>query len=124
MTLNDIILTSIGLGVSIIAYYLKENLKDIKDNKALTNSLESRMSLIEQKSVNDLKHQSEITNTKLELVQKDIEHMSTNLKQYMGNVNKLFEISNQNTIHIDNLIKLVEKHEVKIETLQAHERDN
>ena len=115
MILNDLILTCIGLGVSIIAYYLKENLKDMKNNQTLTTSLENRLALIEQKSTNDLKHLSEITNNKLELVQKDVEHMSLNLKQYMGNVNKLFEISNQNTINIDNLVKMCEKHEAKFE---------
>jgi predicted glycosyl hydrolase (DUF1957 family) len=62
-----------------------------------------------------MKHLSEITNSKLEVVQNDLSHMNANLKQYMGNVNKLFEISQQNTLNIDRMVKIVDKHDEKFD---------
>ncbi len=107
------ILSVIGGGVGIISYYLKQNLKDLKENQVKTTSVENRLSLIEQQSREEIKHLSEITNSKLEVVQNDISHMNGNLKQYMGNVNKLFEISQQNTLNIDRMVKVIDKHDDK-----------
>jgi predicted glycosyl hydrolase (DUF1957 family) len=62
-----------------------------------------------------MNHLSEITNSKLEVVQNDLSHMNGNLKQYMGNVNKLFEISQQNTLNIDRMVKIIDKHDEKFD---------
>jgi hypothetical protein len=113
MTIDQMILSVIGGGVGIISYYLKQNLKDLKENQVKTTSVENRLSLIEQQSREEIKHLSEITNSKLEVVQNDISHMNGNLKQYMGNVNKLFEISQQNTLNIDRMVKVIDKHDDK-----------
>ena len=113
MTVDQMILSVIGGGVGIISYYLKQNLKDLKENQVKTTSVENRLSLIEQQSREEIKHLSEITNSKLEVVQNDISHMNGNLKQYMGNVNKLFEISQQNTLNIDRMVKIIDKHDDK-----------
>jgi hypothetical protein len=113
MTVDQMILSVIGGGVGIISYYLKQNLKDLKENQVKTTSVENRLSLIEQQSREEIKHLSEITNSKLEVVQNDISHMNGNLKQYMGNVNKLFEISQQNTLNIDRMVKVIDKHDDK-----------
>jgi hypothetical protein len=113
MTVDQMILSVIGGGVGIISYYLKQNLKDLKENQVKTTSVENRLSLIEQQSREEIKHLSEITNSKLEVVQNDISHMNGNLKQYMGNVNKLFEISQQNTLKIDRMVKVIDKHDDK-----------
>jgi hypothetical protein len=115
MTIDQIILGLIGSGVGIISYYLKQNLKDLNNNREKTTSIESRLSLIEQQTREEMKHLSEITNSKLEVVQNDIGHMSGNLKQYMGNVNKLFEISQQNTLNIDRMFKIIDKHDEKFD---------
>jgi hypothetical protein len=113
MTVDQMILSVIGGGVGIISYYLKQNLNDLKENQVKTTSVENRLSLIEQQSREEIKHLSEITNSKLEVVQNDISHMNGNLKQYMGNVNKLFEISQQNTLNIDRMVKVIDKHDDK-----------
>jgi hypothetical protein len=55
-----------------------------------------------------MKHLSEITNSKLEVVQNDLSHMN-------GNVNKLFEISQQNTLNIDRMVKIIDKHDEKFD---------
>jgi hypothetical protein len=115
MTIDQMILSVIGGGVGIISYYLKQNLKDLKENQVKTTSVENRLSLIEQQSREEIKHLSEITNSKLEVVQNDISHMNGNLKQYMGNVNKLFEISQQNTLNIDRMVKIIDKHDDKFD---------
>jgi hypothetical protein len=115
MTIDQMILSVIGGGVGIISYYLKQNLKDLKENQVKTTSVESRLSLIEQQTREEMKHLSEITNSKLEVVQNDISHMNGNLKQYMGNVNKLFEISQQNTLNIDRMVKVIDKHDDKFD---------
>jgi hypothetical protein len=115
MTVDQMILSVIGGGVGIISYYLKQNLKDLKENQVKTTSVENRLSLIEQQSREEIKHLSEITNSKLEVVQNDISHMNGNLKQYMGNVNKLFEISQQNTLNIDRMVKVIDKHDDKFD---------
>jgi hypothetical protein len=115
MTVDQMILSVIGGGVGIISYYLKQNLKDLKENQVKTTSVESRLSLIEQQTREEMKHLSEITNSKLEVVQNDISHMNGNLKQYMGNVNKLFEISQQNTLNIDRMVKVIDKHDDKFD---------
>jgi hypothetical protein len=113
MTVDQMILSVIGGGVGIISYYLKQNLNDLKENQVKTTSVENRLSLIEQQSREEIKHLSEITNSKLEVVQNDLSHMNANLKQYMGNVNKLFEISQQNTLNIDRMVKVIDKHDDK-----------
>jgi hypothetical protein len=113
MTIDQMILSVIGGGVGIISYYLKQNLNDLKENQVKTTSVENRLSLIEQQSREEIKHLSEITNSKLEVVQNDLSHMNANLKQYMGNVNKLFEISQQNTLNIDRMVKVIDKHDDK-----------
>jgi hypothetical protein len=115
MTIDQIILGCIGSGVGIISYYLKQNLKDLNNNREKTTSIESRLSLIEQQTREEMKHLSEITNSKLEVVQNDLSHMNANLKQYMGNVNKLFEISQQNTLKIDRMVKIIDKHDEKFD---------
>jgi hypothetical protein len=115
MTVDQMILSVIGGGVGIISYYLKQNLKDLKENQVKTTSVESRLSLIEQQTREEMKHLSEITNSKLEVVQNDLSHMNGNLKQYMGNVNKLFEISQQNTLKIDRMVKIIDKHDEKFD---------
>jgi hypothetical protein len=115
MTVDQMILSVIGGGVGIISYYLKQNLKDLKENQVKTTSVENRLSLIEQQSREEIKHLSEITNSKLEVVQNDLSHMNGNLKQYMGNVNKLFEISQQNTLNIDRMVKIIDKHDDKFD---------
>jgi hypothetical protein len=115
MTIDQIILGLIGSGVGIISYYLKQNLKDLNNNREKTTSIESRLSLIEQQTREEMKHLSEITNSKLEVVQNDLSHMNGNLKQYMGNVNKLFEISQQNTLKIDRMVKIIDKHDEKFD---------
>jgi hypothetical protein len=115
MTIDQIILGLIGSGVGIISYYLKQNLKDLNNNREKTTSIESRLSLIEQQTREEMKHLSEITNSKLEVVQNDLSHMNANLKQYMGNVNKLFEISQQNTLNIDRMVKIIDKHDEKFD---------
>jgi hypothetical protein len=115
MTVDQMILSVIGGGVGIISYYLKQNLKDLKENQVKTTSVENRLSLIEQQSREEIKHLSEITNSKLEVVQNDLSHMNANLKQYMGNVNKLFEISQQNTLNIDRMVKIIDKHDDKFD---------
>jgi hypothetical protein len=120
MTVDQMILSVIGGGVGIISYYLKQNLKDLKENQVKTTSVENRLSLIEQQSREEIKHLSEITNSKLEVVQNDISHMSGNLKQYMGNVNKLFEISQQNTLNIDRMVKVIDKHDEKFAKYDAN----
>jgi hypothetical protein len=120
MTVDQMILSVIGGGVGIISYYLKQNLKDLKENQVKTTSVENRLSLIEQQSREEIKHLSEITNSKLEVVQNDISHMNGNLKQYMGNVNKLFEISQQNTLNIDRMVKVIDKHDDKFTKYDAN----
>jgi hypothetical protein len=115
MTIDQIILGCIGSGVGIISYYLKQNLKDLNNNREKTTSIESRLSLIEQQTREEMKHLSEITNSKLEVVQNDLSHMNGNHKQYMGNVNKLFEISQQNTLKIDRMVKIIDKHDEKFD---------
>jgi hypothetical protein len=108
MTIDQIILGCIGSGVGIISYYLKQNLKDLNNNREKTTSIESRLSLIEQQTREEMKHLSEITNSKLEVVQNDLSHMN-------GNVNKLFEISQQNTLNIDRMVKIIDKHDEKFD---------
>jgi hypothetical protein len=108
MTIDQIILGCIGSGVGIISYYLKQNLKDLNNNREKTTSIESRLSLIEQQTREEMKHLSEITNSKLEVVQNDLSHMN-------GNVNKLFEISQQNTLNIDRMVKIIDKHDDKFD---------
>ena len=108
MTIDQIILGCIGSGVGIISYYLKQNLKDLNNNREKTTSIESRLSLIEQQTREEMKHLSEITNSKLEVVQNDLSHMN-------GNVNKLFEISQQNTLKIDRMVKIIDKHDEKFD---------
>ena len=108
MTIDQIILGLIGSGVGIISYYLKQNLKDLNNNREKTTSIESRLSLIEQQTREEMKHLSEITNSKLEVVQNDLSHMN-------GNVNKLFEISQQNTLNIDRMVKIIDKHDEKFD---------
>jgi hypothetical protein len=120
MTVDQMILSVIGGGVGIISYYLKQNLKDLKENQVKTTSVENRLSLIEQQSREEIKHLSEITNSKLEVVQNDLSHMNANLKQYMGNVNKLFEISQQNTLNIDRMVKVIDKHDDKFAKYDAN----
>jgi hypothetical protein len=115
MTVDQMILSVIGGGVGIISYYLKQNLNDLKENQVKTTSVENRLSLIEQQTREEMKHLSEITNSKLEVVQNDLSHMNGNLKQYMGNVNKLFEISQQNTLNIDRMVKIIDKHDEKFD---------
>ena len=108
MTIDQIILGCIGSGVGIISYYLKQNLKDLNNNREKTTSIESRLSLIEQQTREEMNHLSEITNSKLEVVQNDLSHMN-------GNVNKLFEISQQNTLNIDRMVKIIDKHDEKFD---------
>jgi hypothetical protein len=38
----------------------------------------------------------------------------------MGNVNKLFEISQQNTLNIDRMVKIIDKHDDKFAKYDAN----
>lgn len=123
MDITEFCITAAATGaIGIIAYFLSGILGDIKESEKIAinqnnkvNLIEERLKNLEQRSEDALKHLAENTSQKLDKVSADIKHLSGNVAQFTNNVTRLIEASEHNANSIENLLKISERHEAKIE---------